>query len=70
MPTKTLPAASAAKRYQRPAQVGPQFGISARTIRRWVAEGKLTGYRIGTRILVVDPDQVAALLRPVAGAGR
>jgi excisionase family DNA binding protein len=36
-----------------------------RTIRRAIAEGRLTGYRFGKRMLRVDLVEVEAALRPV-----
>jgi excisionase family DNA binding protein len=44
---------------------------SEKTIRRYVAQGKLTGYRFGPRILRVDMDEVDALLQqiPTAAGG-
>lgn len=28
--------------------------VSTRTIRRWIAEGRLPGYRVGPRLLKID----------------
>lgn len=39
---------------------------SMRTIRRRIADGTLTGYRFGPRMLRVDLNEIDALLRPVA----
>ena len=36
-----------------------------RTVRRAIAEGRLTGYRFGKRMLRVDLNEVEAALRPV-----
>jgi excisionase family DNA binding protein len=36
-----------------------------RTIRRSIAEGRLTGYRFGSRIIRVDLNEVDAALRPI-----
>ena len=43
-----------------------------RTIRRYIAAGRLTGYRMGPRLLRVDLNEVdAVLLRPIpTAAGR
>jgi excisionase family DNA binding protein len=42
---------------------------SPRTIRRAIAEGRVTGYRFGPRTLRVDLDEIDALLRRVRTAG-
>lgn len=47
------------------AEAARRAGVHPRTMRRWVAEGKITGYRIGPRLLRVNPADVAHLLTPV-----
>jgi excisionase family DNA binding protein len=46
-----------------------QVKVSPRTIRRMIARGELTGYRLGPRILRVDLNELEALLRPIPSAG-
>lgn len=46
-----------------------RHGISVITLRRRIAEGKLTGYRLGARIIVVDIDELDALFEPIPTAG-
>lgn len=43
--------------------------LSPRTLRRMIASGDLTGYRIGTRVLRVDLDELETMLRPIPTAG-
>lgn len=43
--------------------------VHPRTIRRRVADGSLTGYRFGPRVIRVSLDEVDGLLRPVRAAG-
>ena len=43
-----------------------QNGVCGRTIRNYIARGRLTGYRMGERLLYVDLDEVDALFTPVA----
>ena len=38
---------------------------STKTIRRFIAAGKLTGYRFGSRLIRVDLDEVDDLMRPI-----
>jgi len=40
-------------------------GITDKTLRTWIREGKITGYRVGTKLLMVDIDEVDQLARPV-----
>ena len=39
-----------------------------RTIRRYIAAGRLTGYRVGPRLIRVDLDELEAMLRPIPTA--
>jgi excisionase family DNA binding protein len=44
------------------------YGLSDRTIRRYIAAGRLTAFRIGPRLIRLDPEQVRAqLIGPVVG---
>lgn len=43
-------------------------GVHPKTIRRWIAEGRITGYRMGPRLVRVDLDELAdTLLQPIGG---
>lgn len=39
-------------------EVAEEFGISPRTVRRYIANGRLTAYKVGPRLVRLDPDQV------------
>ena len=39
--------------------------VSAMTIRRYIAQGLLTGHRVGRRLIRVDLAEVEALLKPI-----
>lgn len=45
------------------------YGVSTRTIRRYIAAGTLTAYRVGPRMIRLDPEQVARQLcgEPIGG---
>lgn len=43
--------------------------LCERTIRRRIADGTLTGYRIGPRAIRVDLNELDAALRPIPTAG-
>jgi len=51
------------------AAAGEYAGVHPRTIRRWVAAGRVTAYRMGPRLLRVDMDDVDAMLQPIPTAG-
>ena len=40
-------------------------GLNVRTIRRYIASGRLTGYRVGPKAIRVDLNEVDAMLRPI-----
>ena len=42
-----------------------RIGITDKTLRTWIREGKITGYRVGTKLLMVDVDEVDQLARPI-----
>jgi len=41
--------------------------VSTRTIRRWISAGRLTGYRVGPRLIKVDLDELEKVIQPVGG---
>lgn len=41
--------------------------VHPRTLRRYIASGRLIAYRVGPRLLKVDLDDIEALLVPVGG---
>lgn len=46
-----------------------QLNVSTKTIRRRIADGQLTAYRLGPRLIRVDMDEAERrLLRPIGGA--
>lgn len=43
-------------------------GVSTRTVRRWITEGRITSaVRIGPRLIKLDPAELEALMTPVGG---
>lgn len=50
-------------------KVADQYGVSTRTVRRYIAAGRLTAYRVGPRMIRLDADQVRQQLlgEPVGG---
>ena len=56
------------RRPRRPATLTEAAAYTGRhrvTLRRWIAEGKITGYRQGDKLLLVDLAELDTLTRPV-----
>jgi len=51
------------------AEAAEHAAVAPRTIRRWVAEGRLTGYRVNARVIRVDMDELDALFVPMTTGG-
>ena len=69
---KTRPPANRRER-RHPELIGLQEAaercdVSYRTVRRWIAEGRLSAVRIGPRLLKVSLADLDALHQPVGGA--
>jgi excisionase family DNA binding protein len=45
-----------------------QIAVSKRTIRRMIADGRLTGYRVGSKMIRLDVDELRRLARPIPTA--
>ena len=43
-------------------------GVHYRTMRRWIADGRINAVRVGPRLLKARADDLDALLQPVGGA--
>ena len=43
--------------------------LSIKTLRRYIAAGLITGYRVGPKLLQVDLDEIDELVRPVPTVG-
>ena len=46
-----------------------RLNVCTRTVRRWIADGTLNGYRVGPHLIRVAPAEVDALLRPIPTVG-
>jgi excisionase family DNA binding protein len=42
-----------------------RLGVTDKTLRRWIAEGRLTAWRLGPKLVRLDRDDVNELLRPI-----
>lgn len=44
------------------------LGVTARTIRQMISDGRLSGYRNGQRLIRLDLNEIDAAMRPIGGA--
>ncbi len=54
------------KSYETLAEAAHRTHVSTRTLRRWIAQGRLEAYRAGPRLLRVDPAAVDAVMMPLS----
>jgi excisionase family DNA binding protein len=55
---------SVARRYASLDIAAEYFGVTRRTIERYVADGRINAYRLGPRLIRLDLDEFDALLTP------
>lgn len=63
MPKSTTP-----RRYASIATAAEYLGVTDRTVRQMIADGRLTGYRNGKRLIRLDLNEVDAAMTPFGGA--
>ena len=56
------------RRYGSLKQAAEYLGVTDRTVRQVIADGRLTGYRSGNRLIRVDLNEVDAAMKPFGGA--
>lgn len=56
------------RRYVTIAEAAEYLQVSGRTIRQMIADGRLTGYRSGTRLVRLDLNEIDAAMQPFGGA--
>ncbi len=64
-----MPTATRTRRLTTLALAAEYAGVDPRTLRRYVAAGDLTGYRLGPRLIRIDIDELDAMLRPIPVGG-
>jgi excisionase family DNA binding protein len=42
------------------AAAAEQYDVSEKTVRRWISDGKIKGYRVGKLLIKVDLDEIEA----------
>lgn len=60
------------REHRRPELIGlseaaARCDVNYRTIRRWIAAGRLKAVRVGPRLLKVDAAQLDAMMQPLGG---
>lgn len=60
--------ARANRRWASIQETAEYIGVTDRTVRQMIADGRLAGYRNGTRLIRLDLNEVDAAMRPVGGA--
>lgn len=55
------------RRYVAIAEAAEYLGVTDRTIRQMIADGRLTGYRNGARLVRLDLNEVDAAMQPFGG---
>jgi excisionase family DNA binding protein len=61
------PNRSQRRRYAKLTEAAEYLGVTDRTIRQMIADGRLTGYRNGSRLVRVDLNEVDAAMQPFGG---
>ena len=56
------------RRYVKLSEVAEYLDVTTRTIRQMIADGRLTAYRSGGRLVRLDLDEVDAAMKPFGGA--
>lgn len=46
------------------------FGVSQRTVRNWINNGDVVAYRVGKRLIRIDPRSADLICKPVQYQGR
>lgn len=53
------------RRFESIPKAADHFDVDPKTIRRWIDEGLITGFRLGPRLIRVDLNELEALLTPI-----
>jgi len=60
----------ARRRYVKISEAADYLQVTERTVRQMIADGRLTGYRCGARLVRVDLNEIDDVMRPFGGAAR
>jgi excisionase family DNA binding protein len=56
------------RRFVKITEAADYIQVTDRTIRQMIADGRLTGYRSGARLVRVDLNEIDAAMQPFGGA--
>jgi excisionase family DNA binding protein len=56
------------RRLARTAEAADYSGKCTRTLYRYIAQGLITGYRDGPKLILIDLDELDRLIQPIAAA--
>ncbi|MBU3684919.1 MAG: helix-turn-helix domain-containing protein [Mycobacterium sp.] len=56
--------------YAKLSEAADYLGVTSRTIRQMIADGRITGYRSGNRIIRVDLNEIDRAMRSFGGDAR
>lgn len=59
---------SSGRRYAKISEAAEYLNVNARTIRDMIADGRITGYRNGSRLIRVDLNDIDANMQAYGGA--
>ncbi|WP_324666449.1 helix-turn-helix domain-containing protein [Mycobacterium canetti] len=62
------PMTSPPNRYITIAEAATYLGVTSRTVRQMIADGRLRAYRSGRRLVRLRLDEIDAAMRPFGGA--
>jgi excisionase family DNA binding protein len=51
------------------ADAARRLSVSELTVRRWIASGRLTGYRFGSRMIRIDSEELDHVARQIPTTG-
>ncbi|MBB2772336.1 UNVERIFIED_ORG: excisionase family DNA binding protein [Mycolicibacterium obuense] len=57
----------AVRRYAKLTEAAEYLGVTDRAIRQMIADGRLTGYRSGSRLVRVDLNEIDTAMKPFGG---
>ncbi len=60
--------ATITRRYVSISDAAEYLGVTTRTIRQMIADGRLVGYRCGPRLVRLDLNEIDAAMQPFGGA--
>jgi excisionase family DNA binding protein len=66
--TPDVPNRAARRRYIKVAEAAEYLQVTDRTIRQMIADGRLTAYRSGSRLVRLDLNEIDAAMQPFGGA--